>query len=100
MRTAFRSSSSRLSQDAEKEIATEQRFSVLTNSSSGPPLQCPLHCALHRPQHQAGETAVARGSPPGDGGHGKREDELLVDEHQAQPLELFKKLMDTCRRQV
>jgi hypothetical protein len=59
MRTAFRSSSSRLSQDAEKEIATEQRFSVLTSSSSRPPLQCPLHCALHWPQHQADETAVA-----------------------------------------
>jgi hypothetical protein len=32
---------------------------MLTNSSSRPPLQCPLHRALHRPQHQAGETAVA-----------------------------------------
>jgi hypothetical protein len=35
------------SPDAEKEIATEQRFSVLTNSSSRPPLQCPLYRALH-----------------------------------------------------
>src|ERR1700739_2396927 len=47
------------SRDAEKEIATEQRFPVLTTSSSRPPLQCPLHRALHRPPHEAGETAVA-----------------------------------------
>jgi len=81
--------------------AAERRFPVLTNPASRPPLQCPLHCALHRPQHHAGETAAAPvAHPPGDGGHGKREDEPLVDEHQAQPGELFKRLMDTCRRQV
>jgi hypothetical protein len=42
----------------------------------------------------------AGGSPPGDGGHGKREDELLAGEHQAQPLELVKKLLDIGRRPV
>ncbi len=53
------------------------------------------------PRRPAGTSLLPeRALPPSDGGHSQSEDELLVKKHQAQPLELFKNLLDTLRRHV